>query len=204
MTIYKNNGKFYCRFKIHGKQKHMLCHGAKTEKEAKAIEDAERFKLRQVLAGIVKEEKIIKFKTLCDLYRKHAYINLKDIKHVKSRVNHIENFFKPNTNIKFITKSKIEQYKASLLNEGKAPATVNRYLSMLHKIFTLGIDNELLEVNPFRGIKKITEDNLQYKFWQESEEKAFFKYSPQWLSDIVEFTLCTGLRKTNVRLFEKS
>lgn len=204
MTVYKKNGKYYCRFKIHGRQKHLLCHGAKSEKEAKAIEDSEKYKLRQVIGGIVKEEKLIKFKVLCDLYRKHASINLRDIKHAKSRVNHIENFFKPNSDIKTITKSKIEQYKATLLNEGKAPATVNRYLSILHKIFTLGIDNKLLEVNPFRGIKKITEDNLQYKYWQESEEKAFLSCSPDWLIDIVEFTLCTGLRKTNVRLFEKS
>ena len=78
MTVYKGkNGKWYCRFKIHGEQKHLLCQGAKSKVEAKAIEDAEKYKLRQIQAGLIEKNEVIKFAVLYKLYNQYAKLNKK-------------------------------------------------------------------------------------------------------------------------------
>ena len=71
MTVYKGkNGKWYCRFKIHGEQKHLLCQGAKSKVEAKAIEDAEKYKLRQIQAGLIEKNEVIKFASFAYMEKK--------------------------------------------------------------------------------------------------------------------------------------
>ena len=55
--IAEEKGKFYGKIKIKGVQRQFLCHGAKNRTEAQAIVDSERFKLRQELGGIAKNDK---------------------------------------------------------------------------------------------------------------------------------------------------
>ena len=76
-NIAEENGKFYIKIKVHGQQKQMLAQGAKTRSEAQAILDAERFKIRQEQAGLIKVDKKIKLSTLIKLYDDDAKINKK-------------------------------------------------------------------------------------------------------------------------------
>lgn len=49
----------------------------------------------------------------------------------------------------------------------------------------------------------MVEDNVKTVYWTKAEEEEFYKHSPEWLNDLVYFALSTGLRKANIRLFEK-
>ena len=53
MGVYqKKNGKWYCRGQIEEERYHKLCEGAKTEQEARKLEDGLRFQIRQEQLGL--------------------------------------------------------------------------------------------------------------------------------------------------------
>lgn len=204
MTISKRNGKYYCRFQINGERHHYLCSGASSVKEAEKMENAFKYKLMQQQNGVIpKEEKNIKLSTLCDMYWNYALANNTDLKHVKSKIKHIKGFFGENKILTKILPVDIEKYKIHLINERKKPATVNKYRSTLIKMFNIAIDNDLLKSNPCKSWKKMVEDNIKTVYWTKEEQDMFYEHTPEWLHDLVYFALATGLRKANVRLFEK-
>ena len=93
MSVYKKNGKYYCRFQIDGERHHYLCNGATTEKEARKIEDGFRYKVQQQQNGVVaKKDKKIKLKTLYDLYQNYSKLNKKsyhkDVSFIKNLKKH--------------------------------------------------------------------------------------------------------------------
>ncbi len=71
-------------------------------------------------------------------------------------------------------------------------------------MFNVAIDNDILIKNPCRTWKKMVEDNVKLVYWSKTEEKQFYKYCDEWLKDLITLALATGLRKSNVRLFQKS
>lgn len=199
MTIYKKNDKYYCRFKIHGEQKHLLCQGARSLSEAQAIEDAEKFKLRQQQAGL-KDRKLksITVAVFVKEYNKYSERNKKSYKTDESRGKIIEKYFSSSKLIQKITPENIEKFKQYLLDEGKSKATVNRYLEQLSSMFTLAINNEWLRENPCRKVKKFPNKNYVIRYLTETEEKRLFQYLPTYLKPIVMMALKTGLRKANI------
>lgn len=205
MTIYKKKEKYYCRFQIDGERHHYLCKGATSIKEAEKIENAFKYKLQQQQNGIIpKEEKSTKFKKLCDLYWDYACANNSDLKHVKSKIKFFKQYFGENKDIKKILPADTESCKNYLIKSGHKPSTINKYRSTLMKMFNIAIDNELLTKNPCRTWKKMVEDNIQEKCWTKEEEDLFLNYCSEWLKDLIILALSTGLRKSNIRLFEKS
>ena len=199
MTIYKKNGKYYSRFKIHGEQKHFLCQGATTQAQAQAIEDAEKFKLRQQQAGLLgKDLKNISVSVWVDRYNKYSELNKKSYLTDKSRGHVIKEFFGSTTLIKTIKPEKIEKFKDYLLNQGKTKTTVNRYLEQLGAMFTFAINNEWLVENPKKKVKKFPVQNYTIRYLTDDEEKRLFKVLPEYLKGIVLVALNTGLRKANI------
>ena len=146
MSIEKRNGKYYSRFKIHGKQKHILCHGARTEKEARAIEDAEKYKLRQQMAGLLSSCENVRFSVLLKIYEKHAQIHKARSKGEKAIINHIRTFFK-DMKANDIKPATVQSFMDALLLNGLSPATVNKHRGSLCTLFNLGIDNNKCEKN---------------------------------------------------------
>lgn len=204
MTITKRNGKYYCRFQIDGERHHYLCSGATSMKEAEKMEAAFKYKVQQQQNGVIaREDKAITFKKLCDIYWKYAQANNSDLKHVKSKIKYFKEYFGENKEIHKIKPIDVESYKQYLINSGLKPATVNKYRSALMKMFNVGIENDMLLKNPCKSWKKLTEDNIKTVYWTDAEIKKFYEHSPEWLSDLVYLALSTGLRKANIRLFEK-
>lgn len=205
MTITKRNGKYYCRFQIDGERHHYLCAGAKDEKQALKIEQGFMYKVQQQQNGVIpREQKSVSFERLCDMYWDYACANNSDIKHVRSKIKFFKSYFGANKPVDKILPTDMEGCKSHLISLGYAPATVNKYRSAAIKLFNVGIDNDILIKNPCRTWKKMVEDNVKLVYYTEAEEKKFFKYCPEWLADLVTLALKTGLRKSNVRLFQKS
>ena len=206
MAVYKSkNGKWYCQGMVKGQRYHKLCDGAKSQEEAKAIEDAERYRIRQVQGGIIQDEgKQYRLKYLKQLYFKYAETNNKDFKHVKCRINLFENFIGSNTIISKIFPKDIERFKRYLLDAGLLPSTVNRYFSNIHKMFNVALDNDLLIKNPCRNMKKLIEDNEIINVYSIPEEIELHKHLPPVADDIVTFAFISGQRKSNIRLLKFS
>lgn len=205
MAVYKSkNGKWYCQGMVKGQRYHKLCDGAKTQEEAKSLEDAERFKIRQVQGGIIPDAKEYKLRYLKTLYYKYSETNNKDFKHVRCRIDIFENYIGANTPINKILPKDLERFKRHLLDRGAQPSTVNRYFSNIHKMFNIGIENDLLIKNPCRNMKKLIEDNETINVYSIAEEAELHKQLPAVVDDIVTFAFLTGQRKTNIRLLKFS
>jgi site-specific recombinase XerD len=67
----------------------------------------------------------------------------------------------------------VEQFKAHHHQRGKAPATINRELSLLSKIFTVAIRLEEAESNPCENVERFALDNQRVRYLTEEERESF-------------------------------
>lgn len=202
--MYKNgiaeqNGKFYGKITIKGQQRQFLCHGAKSRTQAQAIVDAERFKLREELAGIRKAECKITIHQMLDRLLKYSEVNKKSYTTDVCRVKILKNLI-PNTVLISKTKPEyIEKLKTKLLERKLSVTTVNKYLALLSKGFSLEVQNKNLEYNPCSMVKYFNKVHNKIRYLHEDEETRLFKVLPEYMKDIVHTALYTGLRKDNIR-----
>ena len=81
----------------------------------------------------------------------------------------------------------------------RCPATANRHLSLLSKLFKLAVQWERVEKNPCAGVKKFRENNQRERFLSEDEIQRLFRAMDQESNRVavaaLKFLLLTGLRK---------
>lgn len=203
MTVYKaKNGKYYCRFKIHGEQKHLLCQGATTKAEALAIEDAEKYKLRQQQAGLIKRSVNVKFSLLYSIYDKYAKLNKKSYEKDCYFVKVLKIYFPPDTNSGVLTMADFENFKLKMITERKSSnSTVNKYLNVLSKMYNLAIAEKLLTENPLENVKRYKEDNHKIRYLTPQEETRLFEAIDELFPHIKPIIICalqTGMRKSEI------
>jgi integrase len=99
----------------------------------------------------------------------------------------------------------IEQFKQSrfekLTQHGTArkPATVLRELSIISKIFSLAVKNEICDYNPCSRVDKPSFNNVQNRILRREDEQKFFaNMRSQWAKDICKMVLLTGLRQNDL------
>ncbi|MBR1775968.1 site-specific integrase [bacterium] len=176
MTVFKSkNGKWYCQFMVKGERVHKLLDGATTREEAKDLESAERFKLRQIQNGMLqRDKKKVYLKELITLFLRYSEANKKSY---KNDVHSTNTFLEVwgNCDITAITPNAIEDFKQKMILDRKNKnATVNRHLEVLSKMFNLGIANNLAEKNPMSAVKKLKENNYKVRVLSADEEKRMF------------------------------
>ena len=200
MSIYKKrNGKWYCQFMVKGERVHKLLDGAKTQDEAKELETAEKFKLRQIQNGLIqREEKKHTLYQAIDLYLKYSKVHKKDHIHDISKTESFKEFFK-NKNLDEIMSKDIDLYITFLKEKKKlANATINRYLAALSKLYNIAINNNLVKTNPCRDVGKLKENNEKIRYLTPDEERRLFEELPERIKPIVITALQTGLRRSNI------
>lgn len=206
MAVYKRkNNKWYCSFMIKGQRVHKLLNGAKTKEEAKELEDAERFKIRQIQNGLVDEKKKEKVYTFSFMMRKYldtVIANNKTYKASAIFAKYLTDFFGANTDILKIKPSDFDKFKRHLLKKGRTKATINRYKSAMQRAYNIMIIDDLITYNPMTKVKKLEEDNKRYRYLSKDEWERLKEELPQYLKDIVTFTLYTGYRLSNVLYFK--
>jgi integrase len=105
-----------------------------------------------------------------------------------------------------ITPAMVEKYKQhrsagkTRLETLRRPATVNRELSILSRIFTLAVDAGELENNPCRRVKNLRMDNERSRYLSKDEEKRLMAAleGQEWLKNIVVMALHTGMRRGEI------
>ncbi|MBC8556006.1 MAG: tyrosine-type recombinase/integrase [Candidatus Brocadiales bacterium] len=166
-------------------------------KLAKAIEAKIR---TEIVEGKYYEKPICNERTFLPLIAKFIkeYAPKKSVSMQRSYAassKHLIPFF-GDINLLSITAKKISKYKVLRYEEGVSPATINRETAMLSRMFTIAIEEwEWLDHKPFLRIKKEKENNVQEKYLTSDEEKRLIENCPEWLKDLVVFSLNTGLRQ---------
>jgi len=109
-------------------------------------------------------------------------------------------------NISEINPPMIEKFKQKRL-EGETmykrlrnPATVNRELCVLSKIFSLAFDAELIEINPCRRVRKFRTNNGRVRYLTPDEEAKLFEklQGQEWVQRIVTMAINTGMRQGEI------
>lgn len=214
MSVYqKKNGKWYCRGRVDNERYHKLCDGAKTEKEAIALEDGIRYQLRQAQLGLVKKEEkktVYTVKFMLNKYLEYSKANKKSYKTDLTFTAFFLNYFGQNNDILAILPSDIENMKLELKShknkkgEYLKNSTVNRYYSALKKAYNVMIENDYIDYNPCRKVKKYIEDNVRSVILPLKVQEKFLRHLPSDLHRVIVLVaLHTGFRKSNVLQLRK-
>ncbi len=177
-------------------------------KLAKAIEAKVR---TEIIEGKYYEKPIGRNKTfvqLMDKFMKEHAPKVSDSmqRSYASSLKHLIPFF-GDTTLLSVSRKKISGYKVLRKDEGARPATINRELAMVSKAFTLALEDwEWINGNdkPFSKISYEKENNERDRWLSDDEEKRLLENSPDWLRDIIDFALNTGLRQDELLSLEWS
>lgn len=88
----------------------------------------------------------------------------------------------------------IERFVAQRLG-GWQPATVNRSLAFLKRVFNVAIADGLVETNPARKVRLLKENNARVQFLSETEEERLMAELADADRVMVEVALHTGMRQ---------
>ncbi len=130
----------------------------------------------------------------------------------ESRSKPILAYFK-NKQMREITRFNVEQFKRERMGsfnkrgEVRAPASVNRELQLLSRIFSLAIERELIHTNPCKGVKLCRVGNIVTRYLTTEEEKrllASLTGRRAYIRDVVAIDLHTGMRLREILGLHKS
>ncbi len=97
-----------------------------------------------------------------------------------------------------ITAQEIERRLAELADEGRTPATVNRYRALLSMIYSQAVRNGKLSKNPARLVRLRKENNARVRFLDDREEavlrEAIREKFPDGEAEL-DLALHTGMRR---------
>jgi integrase len=136
-------------------------------------------------------------------YLPWAKDNKKSFGHDEGRAETLKEFF-GNRQLRDITPMQIERLKSTLLGKEtyrhtpRKGSTVNRYLQLLSKIFSMAYDNGLIDANPCRRVRKEREGGRRERYLTYDEEARLMKVlvgELSYLLPAVVVSLETGLRK---------
>jgi len=97
-----------------------------------------------------------------------------------------------------ITRLQVQNFHASVLNEGLAAATANHHIKLIRRMFNLAISWDMLEKNPASRIQMFEEDNQEERYMNDEQLGSLMevlKTDPaRSVCLITTFLLATGCR----------
>jgi len=199
MSVRKKGNKWYCRFQIDGIRYERPCKGASDEKSALKCETIIKAEIMHGNYNFGKSEILPRFSEAIELIKIHSKNNKRSYKTDLGRISLLEEYFK-NKPLKEFSPKVIEEFKTYLkFEKNLSNATINRYVSLIRKTFTLCIKNKLIIDNPCSGVSKLRENNFKIRYLTKPEEKRLFEViKDENFANLVKLALWTGMRKQEV------
>jgi len=147
---------------------------------------------------IAKKEKI-RFPKFVEMYlENYAKVNKRSWKDDFYRLRKFIELF-GNVQLHEISPFEIEKFKLTKLSDDLSKSTVNRYLTILKRMFNVAIDWGYAKENPVKRVKFYTEkDNLKERILTEKEEDRLLEASSEHLRPILIVALNTGMRRGEI------
>jgi len=195
--------KWWMEFTLGGRYVFQSIPGARTKAQATRAEISVRESIYSGKFNAASE----RFSTFVNqIYLPWARDNKKSFAHDESRVKALKDFF-VQLELRDISPLMIEKFKVSMLGktthrgtERKGP-TVNRYLQLLSKIFSMAYYNGLVDSNPCSRVRKEREGGGRERYLTHDEESRLMKVLTgdlSYLAPAVIVALGTGLRKAEL------
>lgn len=191
--VYQRGNRWWIAFYVRGDE--IRESGGKTEAAAK-----KRLRNRQkdVHAGRyvgADEEKLTVDQLLDGLMSHLALKGAKSAASYKSHLTPVREFFALRRAVD-VTPMDANEFAESVLEAGKARATVNRSLGALRQAFNLARKQGRLARIPYIGLLK--EDNARQGFFERADFEAVVAHLPSPLDDFARFGYLTGWRRGEI------
>ena len=188
--IYKkpNSPYWWIRYSAHGRYFRKST-GTTSLREARAILNEERaFSRSTALEGRVTYDQMRAL--LAEDYER----NERDIYHLtKSHLPHLDRAFR-GVRASTIRGAELSGYISARLAEGAAPATINRELSALRRMFNLAVKLDLLTAGTPPKFQLLQEHNRRKGFFEADQLTAICSHLPGYLVPVVHVAAITGWR----------
>lgn len=199
------NKKFLFRYSFNGKKRSIAIGGlgAFSVDEARVIANQHKATLAKgVDPRQLREEASsqLTFKEFAEaLYMPHAKANKRSF---NSDAAKLRMYMIPSFGDQFLTQitaQSIQRYQNQLMPK-LSPATSNRHLSLLHRLFVLAEQWQYVDKNPCKGIQKFQENNQRQRFLSKVEIRDLFiaadEDENQFAAAYIKFLLLTGVRRS--------
>jgi len=137
------------------------------------------------------EERVMFDEIAAEFVRDYEIKGRRSIRTARERVRHLTRFFGVDRAID-ITTPRIRTFAQSRLAEGAKPATINRDLAALGRMFALAIQGDQLTSKPH--IPKLKESSPRQGFFEHEEYLAIRRELPEIYQDILAFGYYSGWR----------
>lgn len=131
-----------------------------------------------------------------DLLRDYR-VNGKSISRAELSVRNLLDYFGPFRAAQ-VTTQMVQDYTLGRLDQGAAPATVNRELAALKRMFNLGARSTPPKVERVPYVPMLREDNVRKGFFEHAEYLAVRDAISAHLGDLVTFGYKTGWRVSEI------
>ena len=207
MTIRKrkDTGKWTCDFYYNGERIIRTLKFARTKKEAEQAEAVIMNQVFQQAYGFeAKPDKLFE-NFVVESFLPYSEANKKSFYYDVLICRVLVKAFRDKT-LRQIAPPMIEEFKQEWLrtptkhDRRRSPATVNRFLSVLSKIFSLASDAELVDNNPCRKVRQFRLNNERVRVLSSEEERDLLSALSQneLVKQIVVFALNTGFRRGEI------
>ena len=134
--------------------------------------------------------------TLIQSYLQEAETNHRSFRSDLNHANYWTTIF-GDVPIEELTPADLEKWKAGRLANRK-PATVNRELAWLKRLYNVAIRDGKVEKNPVKAIKLLRLNNARVRFLNDAEELALKAVLEPIDFEIVEVALHSGMRRSEL------
>jgi integrase len=189
--IYKRGSVWWVKYYRDGKPYYESSQSSKESQAQKLLARREGEIAKGELPGIYYDK--IRFGTLADDYLTDYRINQRrSTDKAERHVRYLKEFF-GNARITSITTDRVKKYIETRLDAGKSNATINRELSALKRIFSLG--KRARKVNEIPYIPMLRESNTRKGFFEYEQYLALRDALPHYLQPVATVAYHTGWRK---------
>lgn len=216
MPVYpdkKRQGRFYIEFQLKGERYKERLPGGTTKKDAEKLEIKIKSQMLFEAHGIHQSrpdevfENFIRKTYLPYVEANHSKVSFEKAIVVCKAALQLGFKGRPMRSFKpaDIERFKIARMSLNTLHSTpRKPATVARELSVISKVFSMAVANDICDYNPCSRVEKPKFDNIQDKILQRDDEPAFFNnMHSDWAKDVCKFVLNTGLRQNDVMNLDK-
>lgn len=209
MPVYldKKTKRFYIEFQYRGERHKERMPAGVSKKDAERIEVKMKNDLMFQSHGIESGSAPITFERFIDEYF-GQYADTHYSPDSFDKAVHIAKAAKPffkGKAMRQIKAADIERFKAyrialpTMHKKPRKPATVEREMSIISRIFSIAVRNDIIDYNPCSRVEKLKFDNVQDKLLRREDEEAFFaNIHGEWTRDICLMVLNTGMRQNDL------